>query len=281
VEGPFPYFERMTMIRLNGNLTIGDVLVYYERDYLKVKGRELLVNRHRLDKLDAAFGRMAVLMPVDIDKFLKHYKAASRNRYRSLLGGALRWGKEMGYVSGDIPPLTFKVEREKGARTRRMTPDEETRLREAMGSDLADLFTAAIDTGLRRGALLRLQVRDVGEGILNVPANIQKDGESQRIPLTKRLGEIVGRRIRGRSPTDSLLPVSDFRHQWERARVAASITNLHWHDLRGEFASRLSEAGVGIETVSSLLGHASIEMTQRYLRPRLSQFDDAIRKLGV
>lgn len=262
--------------------TFSDLLWKYEADYLIPYEKELRVNRHRLDKLGIAFGRDPVLQAVDIEGFLKHHRTASRNRYRVLLHAVLQWGINNGYVDADLAKLkVFKKEREKGARTRRMTKDEEERLRQNMGSDLADLFTVAIDTGLRRGALLGLQVGDVRGGVFNVPARIQKHGEAQRIPFTDRVGAIVGRRIEGKSPTEALFTVPDFRTEWDRARLQAGVTGLHWHDLRGEFASRLSEAGVGVETVSRLLGHQSLAMTQRYLRPRLSQFDDAIRKLGV
>jgi integrase len=40
--------------------------------------------------------------------------------------------------------------------------------------------------------------------------------------------------------------------------------NLHWHDLRHEYASRLVERGVPLPQVRDLLGHASIVTTERY-----------------
>ena len=40
--------------------------------------------------------------------------------------------------------------------------------------------------------------------------------------------------------------------------------NLHWHDLRHEYASRLVERGVPLAQVRDLLGHASILTTERY-----------------
>jgi site-specific recombinase XerD len=39
--------------------------------------------------------------------------------------------------------------------------------------------------------------------------------------------------------------------------------NLHWHDLRHEYASRLVERGVPLAQVRDLLGHASILTTER------------------
>jgi hypothetical protein len=40
--------------------------------------------------------------------------------------------------------------------------------------------------------------------------------------------------------------------------------NLHWHDLRHEYASRLIERGVPLSQVRDVLGHASIVTTERY-----------------
>jgi integrase len=40
--------------------------------------------------------------------------------------------------------------------------------------------------------------------------------------------------------------------------------DLHWHDFRHEYASRLVDRGVPLSIVRDLLGHASIETTERY-----------------
>jgi len=41
-------------------------------------------------------------------------------------------------------------------------------------------------------------------------------------------------------------------------------SNLHWHDLRHDYASRLVEHGVPLGQVRDLLGHASITTTERH-----------------
>ena len=45
--------------------------------------------------------------------------------------------------------------------------------------------------------------------------------------------------------------------------MRAKLTDLHWHDLRHEYASRLVERGVPLSQVRDLLGHASIVTTER------------------
>ena len=59
-------------------------------------------------------------------------------------------------------------------------------------------------------------------------------------------------------------PVRDFRNAWRGALKRAGITDLRWHDLRHEYASRLVERGSSLSLVRDLLGHASIVTTERY-----------------
>jgi site-specific recombinase XerD len=65
------------------------------------------------------------------------------------------------------------------------------------------------------------------------------------------------------------------------ALAAAKIENLHWHDLRHTFASRLVMAGVPLYTVSKLLGHTSFAMTQRYAHLAPGHLLDAVRHLDA
>jgi Phage integrase family len=51
--------------------------------------------------------------------------------------------------------------------------------------------------------------------------------------------------------------------KWNREQL--DTIDLHWHDLRHEGASRLLAIGVDIRIIQLMLGHASLEQTQRYL----------------
>ena len=59
---------------------------------------------------------------------------------------------------------------------------------------------------------------------------------------------------------------------WNREQLRN--IDLHWHDLRHEGACRLLADGVDIRTVQLMLGHASIQQTQRYLNVT----DEELRK---
>lgn len=275
------------MNQIDLTIPLADLLDRYEEDYLKFQGRELRVSTNRLDHLRKELGSNLVLTPMRIEQFIMRWrdkKPATRNRYRSLLSHLLGWAIERGLANGVIPVGVLKAEAENNQRDRRLSPAEEAELVKHMSQELKDLFYAALDTGLRKGALLRLKFEDVHDGAIHVPGRIQKHRKSQRIPLTQRLAEIIERLRSDRgfeSGSRLIFTVSRFHQQWDNARRDAKIKGLTWHDLRGEFASRLDEKGVSVVVTSKLLGHASLNTTQRYLRPRTEQFDEAISKLGV
>jgi integrase len=57
---------------------------------------------------------------------------------------------------------------------------------------------------------------------------------------------------------------SGWKELTAECREAFKTINLHWHDLRHEYASRLVERGAPLAQVRDLLGHASIATTERY-----------------
>ena len=59
----------------------------------------------------------------------------------------------------------------------------------------------------------------------------------------------------------------------------AGIENLHWHDLRHTFASRLVMKGVDLRTVQELMGHKTIAMTLRYSHLSPAHQLEAVQRL--
>ena len=62
-------------------------------------------------------------------------------------------------------------------------------------------------------------------------------------------------------------------------RKALREIDLHWHDLRHEYASRLVEKGVPLSQVRDLLGHASITTTERYDNQKPEALLEAAKRL--
>ena len=59
-------------------------------------------------------------------------------------------------------------------------------------------------------------------------------------------------------------PYKDIKKSFHTALKKAEIEDFRFHDLRHTFASQLVMAGINLPVVQRLLGHKSIQMTQRY-----------------
>lgn len=67
---------------------------------------------------------------------------------------------------------------------------------------------------------------------------------------------------------------------WQNARTKAGLGDLHVHDLRHTFATRLREAGVPASTISDLLWHGKRSITDHYTAPMLMELFDAVEKVA-
>jgi integrase len=61
--------------------------------------------------------------------------------------------------------------------------------------------------------------------------------------------------------------LEDWRRSLLALAVHAKVDNPHIHRFRDSFAVALLEKGVSLETVSVLLGHSSLKITERHYKP--------------
>ena len=59
-------------------------------------------------------------------------------------------------------------------------------------------------------------------------------------------------------------PYADLKKAFGTACRLAGIRDLHWHDLRHTFGTRLAEAGCSEATIAELMGHSDPKTTRRY-----------------
>ena len=130
-----------------------------------------------------------------------HGSASTRNRYRAVLKHMLRRYPELIIPSVRYGAFQFprclSLEPELNQRDVRLTEQQERDLITHMGDDLRTLFIMACDTGLRRGSLCQLRAKHINlkSRTIIVPASIQKQKRTQKLPMTDRVYSLLEVRL--------------------------------------------------------------------------------------
>jgi integrase len=150
------------------------------------------------------------------------------------------------------------------------------------GDHLTPAVLLSMNTGLRMGETRRLRWDwiDLDHRWLTLDGAHAKTRQTRHIPLNEEAYRVLvqWREQAGASPR--LFPVATcFKTAWSHALQRAGIVGFRWHDLRHHFASRLVQAGVPLNTVRDLLGHASVAMSLRYAHLAPDQRCQAVARL--
>lgn len=153
---------------------------------------------------------------------------------------------------------------------------------------LMPLVLLAMNTGLRRGELLQLtwEAVDLKAKWLRVAATTEKNANVRFMPLNSEAHAILTS-LGKYAPTKSgpVFPgrkgavMTNIARSWRRICADTGLSDFHFHDLRHHFASQLVMAGVDLYAVKELLGHSSLEMTQRYAHLSQEHQAAAVQKL--
>lgn len=151
------------------------------------------------------------------------------------------------------------------------------------GDHLTPVILLAMNTGLRRRELLTLQWTDIDlvDRMLTVREETAKSGKQRYVPLNAEAHAVLMQWRAQRGMEGAIFGISDVNASWGRVLEAAEIRNFRFHDLRHHFASRLVRAGVDLNTVRELLGHADIKMTLRYAHLCPQTLAAAVAKLAA
>jgi len=181
---------------------------------------------------------------------------------------------------------------------------------------LRSMVIAALDTGMRQGEMLALRFADIEwtRHLITLRGETTKSRKTRAVPIAttrlKAVLEWLRRDADGEKKPDQTRVFTDeagegagrFRTAWVTAVLKAhgikpewtsynwtELTpacrghfrriNLHWHDLRHEYASQLVERGVPLAQVRDLLGHASITTTEHYDNQKLENLQAAATRL--
>jgi len=153
---------------------------------------------------------------------------------------------------------------------------------------LKPIFIIAIETGLRRGDLLRLKWRAVDFENRWIHIVMHKTKLPVTIPMSVACHDALQICLSRSQNADDVFVdeagdrISNIRvrRTFDRAKRLAGITRrFRFHDLRHTFGSRLASKNVAVQVISKVMGHTSITMTMRYARPSAEALRDVQRAL--
>jgi site-specific recombinase XerD len=145
----------------------------------------------------------------------------------------------------------------------------------------------SLNTGIRQGELLTLRWTDISPdmSMLTIRDVEAKSSKTRHIPLNDEARSALTQWKAQRPATGLVFPgrdgnrMTEIKTAWTRLLTSAEIKNFRWHDMRHHFASRLVMAGVDLNTVRELLGHADLKMTLRYAHLAPEHKAAAVQKL--
>ena len=197
---------------------------------------------------------------------------ATVNRTRAALEAVLKHGRQRHGV--DINPLAnVPRERESKGRTRFLSEVELQRLLAACDASRWDrlrlLVVTAIGTGARLGELMGLRWSDIDFQARVAHLADTKNGSDRLLTLPPA---VIAELMRFRQIGDSLLfpgkrfpnKPFEFRKHWDRALIEAGIDDFVFHSLRHSCASFLAKSGASLPEIGAVLGHKSVQSTNRY-----------------
>jgi len=224
-----------------------------------------------LDGRRASETRQAVAAAI-ID-MAEAYEPATINRSIGALKKALKLAWESGRTPIDYS-TTIKRLPEHNARTIYLTPNQVAKLADHCSEPVRAAVWIALLTGMRRGEICKLTQEDIGRDSLTIQAGNTKTLRTRTVPIVPAL-----------KPWLAHIPLSvnfeGLKSGFRRAREAAGMPHVRFHDLRHSCASILINAKVPLEVVRDILGHTSVKTTERYAHLKTGSSRDALRKLGA
>jgi integrase len=253
--------ERWRVDRLRSGIEPSTVL----RDVMTLSG--VLTRAVRLDKLAANPVRRVERARIDRTPKVRYLDPAEEKRLREAL---IERDEEM------------RKARESANRWRKARNEDPLPLLPYYGDHLTPAVLLSMNTGLRRGELLQLRWVnvDLKGGHITIEGSTAKSQQTRHVPLNEEAVNVLMRWREQGAEDDRVIPIeTGFKTAWGALLERAKITKFRWHDLRHHFASRLVQAGVPLNTVRELLGHASMAMTLRYAHLAPDQKREAVAKL--
>jgi integrase len=197
-----------------------------------------------------------------------HYSAGTMNRSLGCLKKSLRLAWERGLVATDWSAHVKRLP-ENNARSTVLTIEQVQSIACHCSSPVQAAIWIALMTGARRGEICKLRNEDIGKTAILIHAGNTKTLRTRTVPIVPAV-----------RPWLKAVPLQikpeGIKSAWRRAREAAGLPHVNFHDLRHSCASILIASGADLFTVSKILGHSTVKTTERYAHMQISQQRDAM-----
>jgi integrase len=171
----------------------------------------------------------------------------------------------------DVKKLKGEVKR-----TRYLSPEEEERLMAVIKdrrSHLWSIIVLGLQTGMRRGEILRLRPEqvDFARNLMHITQT--KTGKTLDLPMNNTTREVLLELVAEAKAngqeylfTNSRTGTryNSIKKAFRSAVREAGMEDFRFHDLRHTFGTRAVDSGAPLTGIRDALGHASLETTNRY-----------------
>jgi integrase len=216
-------------------------------------------------------------------------RQATANRILTILKAGLNFAEAQGKHAGPTPWQRVRPFRNVDATDQPwMTPAEATRFLNVCDPDFREIVRAALETGVRYGALCAMNVRDYDPANKQVAVRISKGGKRRFVPLTDSGNEFFSQLSVGRKGSQPMF-VRDSGERWKpsqqnrRMHVAREIAEVSapvtFKSLRTSYGSWQAQQGTPLQFIAVAMGHSDTRMTEKHYAHLVpSQVADTVRK---
>ncbi|MEY2686052.1 MAG: hypothetical protein RL375_250 [Pseudomonadota bacterium] len=202
-----------------------------------------------------------------------HYAAATINRSLGTLKRALRVAWQRGVCAEDWSGHVQRLP-EHNARDVYLTVDQVGQIAQHASEATRAAIWIALLTGCRRGEVLAITQADIGPDSITIRAGNTKTLRTRTVPIVPAL-----------RPWLAHVPVpltfEGLKSGFRRAREAAGMPHVHYHDLRHSCATILLALDVPLDVVRDILGHSTIKVTERYAHALVHRQRQGLAALGA
>jgi len=148
--------------------------------------------------------------------------------------------------------------------------------------EVADLVEVLLSTGLRLGELLALKYDDVNFETNLISIWINKGERPRSVPMTSIARSILKRRQTANPAKPFTITSYQAENAWKSVRKQMGLEKdkeFVLHHLRHSFASRLAGKDISLYVIKELLGHSTIQVTEKYAHLAPGKLAEAITVL--